>query len=103
MNWYFPDLIKGKMDFFGFNYYGAEWIKGAGVDIDPEEEYSEAGRAIYPTRLYQIMLEIKKRYPTLPQFITENGISDDTDWLRPSYLIEHLLAISMPKQKVSQF
>ena len=99
MNWYFPDLIKGKMDFFGFNYYGAEWIKGAGVDIDPEEEYSEAGRAIYPTGLYQIMLEIKKRYPTLPQFITENGISDDTDWLRPSYLIEHLLAISKAQTK----
>lgn len=101
MNWYFPELIKGKMDFFGFNYYGAEWIKGAGVDIDPDEEYSEAGRAIYPNGLYQLMLEIKKRYPSLPQFITENGISDETDWLRPSYLIEHLLAINKAqKQKI---
>ncbi len=94
MNWYFPDLLQGKMDFFGFNYYGAEWIKGAGVDIDPEEEYSEAGRAIYPQGLLALMQQIRQRYPTLPQFITENGISDETDWLRPSYLIEHLLAIA---------
>jgi len=99
MNWFFPDLIKDKMDFFGFNYYGAEWIKGAGVDIDPEEEYSEAGRAIYPTGLYLTMKEIQKRYPTLPQFITENGISDATDWLRPSYLIEHLTAIQAAQKE----
>jgi beta-glucosidase/6-phospho-beta-glucosidase/beta-galactosidase len=99
MNWFFPDLIKGKMDFFGFNYYGAEWIKLTGVDIDPDEEYSEAGRAVYPQGLYLIMKQIHERYPTLPQFITENGISDATDWLRPSYLIEHLLAINAAQKE----
>ncbi len=99
MNWFFPNLVKNKMDFFGFNYYGAEWIKGTGVDIDPDEEYSEAGRALYPEGLYLIMKEIKQRYPTLPQFITENGISDDTDWLRPSYLLEHLLAIAKAQKE----
>lgn len=94
MNWYFPKLIEGKMDFFGFNYYGAEWVGLTGVEIAEDEEYSEAGRAIYPTGLYKTMMEIKNRYPALPQFITENGISDAMDWLRPSYLVEHLLAIS---------
>ncbi len=99
MNWHFPNLIKGKMDFFGFNFYGAEWVKYSSVDIDPDEEYSEAGRAIYPNGLYTIMDEIHKRFPNLPLYITENGISDATDWLRPSYLIEHLLAISAAQKK----
>lgn len=93
MNWYFPKRIKGYMDYFGFNYYGAEWIKGAAISIDEYEEYSEAGRSVNPEGLYLISKEIARRFPGLPQFITENGIADSTDWLRPSYLIEHLLAI----------
>lgn len=97
MNWRFPNLIKGRMDFFGFNYYGAEWIRGTAVDIDPEEEYSEAGRAIYPTGLYKTLKEIGERFPKIPVIITENGISDETDILRGAYLIEHLRAISQAK------
>jgi hypothetical protein len=31
--------------------------------------------------------------PALPFVITENGISDEDDIFRPSYLIEHLLAV----------
>lgn len=99
MNWRFPNLIKDHMDFFGFNYYGAEWIKGTTVDIDPEEEYSEAGRSINPVGLYKTLKEIHERFPSLPIIITENGISDDTDILRGSYLIEHLLAISKAREE----
>ena len=93
MNWRFPEKIRGKMDFFGFNYYGAEWIKGTQVDIDPEEEYSEAGRAINVHGLYKILNEIHERFKGLPIIITENGIADATDIIRPSYHIEHLLAV----------
>jgi beta-glucosidase/6-phospho-beta-glucosidase/beta-galactosidase len=93
MNWRFPRKIKGHMDFFGLNYYGAEWIKGLQVHIDPEEEYSEAGRAVFPEGLYLTLKEVHKKYPELPVIITENGIADATDLLRPSYLIEHLMAI----------
>lgn len=94
MNWYFPKRITGHMDYFGFNYYGAEWISGAAISVDDEEEYSEAGRAIYPRGLYHISKEINHRFPGLPQFITENGVSDATDLLRPSYLIQHLKVVS---------
>lgn len=93
MNWRFPEKIRGKMDFFGFNYYGAEWFKGNQVDIDPEEEYSEAGRAIDVNGLYDLLKEIHHRFPTLPIIITENGIADAQDAIRPSYLIEHLIAV----------
>lgn len=94
MNWRFPKQIKGHMDFFGFNYYGAEWIKGTAVDVDPVEEYSEAGRAIYAQGLYLLLKDIHDDYPDLPIIITENGISDATDNLRPAYLIEHLEAMA---------
>ncbi len=93
MNWRFPERTRGKMDFFGFNYYGAEWLKGTQVDVDPEEEYSEAARAIYPQGLYWLLENIHKRFPKLPIIITENGIGDATDILRPAYLIEHLLVV----------
>jgi beta-glucosidase/6-phospho-beta-glucosidase/beta-galactosidase len=93
MNWRFPEKIKNKMDFFGFNYYGAEWLKKSQVDIDPDEEYSEAGRAIHPEGLYWLLTNIHSRYPKLPIIITENGVADETDILRPSYLIEHLMVV----------
>jgi len=92
MNWRFPEKTRGHLDFFGMNYYGAEWLKGSLVDVDPDEEYSEAGRAIYPEGLHSLLKEIHKRF-SLPVWITENGIADDTDVLRPAYLIEHLRAI----------
>lgn len=93
MNWYFPEKIKGYMDYFGFNYYGAEWIKGASISMDDEEEYSEAGRAINPNGLYEISKEINRKFPEVPLFITENGVADSTDLIRPSYLIEHLRVV----------
>lgn len=93
MNWRFPEKIRGRMDFFGFNYYGAEWLKGAGLELNPEEEYSEAGRAIDVNGLYYLLKEIHQRFPGLPVLITENGIADSGDSLRGSYLIEHLLAV----------
>lgn len=94
MNWYFPKRIKGFMDYFGFNYYGAEWIKGASISIDAKEEYSEAGRAINPNGLYLISQAIRKKFGPIPQFITENGVADATDYIRPTYLIEHLKVVS---------
>jgi len=94
MNWYFPDRIKGFMDYFGFNYYGAEWIKGNSILINKDREYSEAGRAIYPDGLYYISKKIQKKFGNIPQFITENGVADATDYIRPSYLIEHLKAVA---------
>lgn len=100
MNWRLPEHVKKHVDFFGFNYYGAEWIKGSQIDIDdPEEEYSEAGRAIYPMGLKHFLEEAHRRYPSLPLFITENGISDETDILRPAYLVEHLKVVHKAQEE----
>lgn len=99
MNWRFPERIRGRMDYFGFNYYGAEWIRGTRLDIDPAEEYSESGRAIDPNGLYELLTQIRRRFPGLPVIVTENGISDSTDILRPAYLLEHLAAIAKARDE----
>jgi beta-glucosidase/6-phospho-beta-glucosidase/beta-galactosidase len=94
MNWRFPERIRGKADFFGMNYYGAEWIKDGRLDLDPDEEYSDSGRAIDPKGLYVLLKEAHRRFPDLPIVVTENGIADSTDVLRPAYLLEHLSALA---------
>ncbi|MDE2142894.1 MAG: glycoside hydrolase family 1 protein, partial [Elusimicrobia bacterium] len=94
MNWRFPERIRGRMDFFGINYYGAEWIEGSGLVLDPRVEYSESGRAIDPEGLYLFLKRIGRRFPGVPIVVTENGIADSTDILRPAYLIEHLQAVA---------
>jgi hypothetical protein len=36
---------------------------------------------------------MRQRYSKLPLFITENGVSDATDFLRRAYLVEHLAVV----------
>ena len=98
MNWRFLERIRNHMDFVGFNYYGAEWLKSGRIDLDPEEEYSEAGRAVFPEGLLLLMREAYQRFH-LPMIITENGMADRTDILRPAYLIEHLKAVEQAKKE----
>jgi galactolipid galactosyltransferase len=90
--WSFPDRIKDDVDFVGMNYYGAEYPQLMSNTLQDGVEYSEAGRAIYPIGFYRLLKQINERYKK-PIFITENGIADATDSLRPSYLIEHLAAL----------
>lgn len=97
MNWRFPERIRGRMDFLGMNYYGAEWVKNGHLDIDPAEEYSESGRAVDPQGLLLILREGARRFPGLPILLTENGVSDSTDLLRPAYFLEHLAAVAQAR------
>jgi len=95
----FVDGIKTHIDFLGVNYYGEEKLKGGAPAIVDDMEYSESGRAIDPDGLLLVLLQFHNRYndDSAAKFtsyiVTENGISDSTDILRPSYIIEHLLAI----------
>lgn len=94
MNWRMPERARGKLDFFGFNYYGAEWIKGTSIDLGRADEYSESGRAIDVAGLLGLLREIHQRFPKLPVIVTENGIADVNDGIRGAYHVEHLLAVS---------
>jgi beta-glucosidase/6-phospho-beta-glucosidase/beta-galactosidase len=95
-NYHFLDKTINAMDFIGINYYGIENVKGLGISFNPKIEYTEAGRGIYPTGLKLMLKKLNQKYNQgrqLPFIITENGIADALDTLRPAYLAEHLAAL----------
>lgn len=99
VNYKFPDEVADKVDFLGINYYGQENISASDFSLDPKLAYSESGRMINPNGLYETLKTFNYRYNgkrnlNISFYITENGISDETDLLRQPYLVEHLLAVS---------
>jgi beta-glucosidase len=91
---------KGTQDFFGLNYYSVDTVK---FDLtNPKEMF---GRRYYPadsdfsgtnfianipTGIFDSLKWITKMYPGLPILITENGVEDADDKMRPRYLAQHL-------------
>lgn len=102
-----PDLA-GRMDFIGLNYYGVTMVlETANDDSFPiigipllndldnqgfDAPKSDFGWAIYPAGLRQLLEELRPY--DLPIQITENGVADATDALRPRFLVEHLYEVA---------
>jgi beta-glucosidase/6-phospho-beta-glucosidase/beta-galactosidase len=102
----FPDRVISNLDFLGINYYGEEVVQGDSIAFVSGREYSDSGRAIFPEGLYRVLMHFHQRYNSgwrwrspLPFWITENGIADENDVLRPAYLIEHLIAVNAAMQQ----
>ncbi|CAM6124246.1 unnamed protein product [Calypogeia fissa] len=97
------DDIQYHLDFCGINYYGQEILSTAGLMLVPDEEYSEAGRGVYPDGLFNVLMSFHQRYlatrPNLRYIITENAFADDADLLRRPYLLEHLLAVNSARKQ----
>lgn len=109
-----PELA-GKADFIGVNYYYRGRVSALGgpltpaipvLDFVPSIGYrsrlnpagppcptacSDFGNEIYPQGLEQV-LRIVGRYHR-PVYITESGIADARDRLRPSYTVRQLLVL----------
>jgi beta-glucosidase/6-phospho-beta-glucosidase/beta-galactosidase len=66
------------------------------------DEFSESGRGVYPDGLYRVLTSFHDRYKKygVPYIITENGVSDATDYIRRPYIVEHLLAVKAAMMKV---
>ncbi len=102
-NWGFLDAVSG-FDFVGVNYY-----MGLGVGILdllrfsgilPKRQgpgRSDLGWPIDPNGFERVLIEAHRRYGK-PVIVTENGIADATDTLRPAYLAEHLEALERARQ-----
>jgi beta-glucosidase len=89
--------LAGSFDFVGLNYYTRHYVKfppfggflangGDGV-VERDGKYGE----VYPAGIYETIrwaTKFKK-----PIFITENGLPDGEDRLRPSFLFTHLREI----------
>jgi beta-glucosidase len=94
---------KGTQDFFGLNYYSVDTVA---FDLrKPEELYSrsffpkgtdlaDAGmNSNTPEGFFWAFKWAVKTYPNLPIIVTENGIEDSTDRIRPRYLAQHVHAM----------
>lgn len=101
-------LGKGfYMDFFGLNYYSRDIIAYklsnpgqlfAELKTDPELPKNDLGWDIYPQGLYRICKDYYSQYQ-VPIYITENGICDCSDNLRPQYIYDHLEQIARLREE----
>lgn len=104
-NWGFLDAIeddpdtRGTFDFVGINYYMAleshlmSALRFGGVLKLPRSPgTSDLGWPIEAAGLTTILVEAARRYGR-PVIVTENGIADSRDLLRPGFLTEHVHAL----------
>lgn len=75
----------GSHDFIGVNYYFPRKTKKW------SGPRSDMNWPIYPAGLTQILLGLREY--TLPVYITENGVADARDALRPDFIRDHLRAV----------
>jgi len=89
-----------SQDFIGLNYYTRELIRfnrryraelfGQRI-MRPGVLRSELDWEIYPDGLYRTLMWLRREH--LPILVTENGVADASDALRPQFLIDHARAM----------
>jgi len=91
---------RGTQDYFGLNYYTADTVwfdlrnrkelfTASGYPEDAD--LSDTGFiANIPEGLFQSIKWITKTYPNIPILITENGVEDMDNHMRPRYLAQHI-------------
>lgn len=82
-NFFFISRVLTSIDFIGVNYYkrAGLWGKDAG-------QVSDMGWEIYPEGLGYFLRRIAKFKK--PIYVTENGIADARDELRPKFIKDHI-------------
>jgi beta-glucosidase len=89
---------RGTQDYFGINYYTSELVSFSilkplqlftHTQIDPEAQLSPTGFIANQPDTFFKALNWAKDFD-LPVYITENGIEDVEDKIRPRYLTQHI-------------
>ncbi|WP_188602641.1 beta-galactosidase BgaS [Vulcanisaeta souniana] len=101
--------LRNRLDWIGVNYYSRVVVKlindnsyiivpGYGHtceknSVSPDNRpCSDFGWEFYPEGLYDVLMKYWRRYH-LPMYVTENGIADSADYLRPYYLVSHIYQV----------
>jgi beta-glucosidase/6-phospho-beta-glucosidase/beta-galactosidase len=100
--------LMGRLDYIGLNYYGVTLVIETATDnnfpmigiplmSDLDNQgldgpISDFGWTIYPQGLRTVIDELDRF--DLPIIITENGVADAADTLRPRFLVEHLYEVN---------
>lgn len=91
-------LAIGTQDFVGINYYSQDLVRFKPFAFDavfqerhflPDAQLSETGFIANVPDGMHTALKWAHQF-NLPIFITENGVEDGQDTMRPTYLLEHL-------------
>jgi beta-glucosidase len=92
----------GSLDWLGVNYYTDDLVsfdpRAPGRLFtrqrpDPALPRSTYGWTIDPRGLHRALVRLWEEY-RLPLMVTENGVADHDDELRPRYLVDHLAAVA---------
>lgn len=89
-NFWMLDRISDTQDFIGLNHYNHHRIDGW-FSKNENKIQTDFGWEYYPSSLYHAVMDLK-RYKK-PIYITENGIADHDDDLRPQFIQEALTAL----------
>lgn len=89
-NDWFLNKIKNCQDFIGLNHYNHNRVDW-GYNKNENKLQTDFGWEYYPSSLYHVVSELKKY--AKPIYITENGIADHDDDLRPRFIREALTAL----------
>jgi len=94
---------KGTQDYFGLNYYSVDTVafdlfnraELFSRSFFPEgTDLADAGQnANTPDGFFWALKWVIRLYPNLPILVTENGIEDINDRIRPRYLAQHIHAM----------
>jgi len=98
VNYYTRSVVRGKPSILARLFMGLkvmpEMVAGYGYNCRPRDKSldgrptSDFGSEFYPEGLAKGILEMSEF--GLPLYVTENGLADARDVLRPRYLIDHL-------------
>lgn len=89
-NDWFLRKIKNEQDFIGLNHYNHHRID-RGFNKNENKIQTDFGWEFYPESLFFAVSELKKYHK--PIYITEHGIADADDRLRPEFIQKSLLAL----------
>ena len=93
--------LAGSLDYVGVNYYTEDVIsfdpRAAGLLFarrwdDADLPHTSFGWAINPAGLRRALISLWREM-RLPLLVTESGVADEHDELRPAYLVDHLNAV----------
>jgi len=97
--------LADTMDVLGINYYSRAFIVPfaslplGGIPCSPPLECGDRndlqgdnGNEVFPPGIYASVVDMSQH--GLPMYITENGVADAEDAIRPTYLVTHLMQLS---------
>ena len=91
---------KGTQDFLGLNYYSVDTVSFdimnhkeifSRAEYPKDADMSETNfLANIPEGFFDTIKWAVRRYPNLPIIISENGVEDSKDAMRPRYIAQHI-------------